>query len=886
MKRLLRSWLWRVPIDQEVEEEIDFHLEMRTRELIERGMDPALARETARRRLGDVARLRQDCVDLGRKRDRKMRLMQLFEEFRGDVKFALRQMRHTPAFTGVAVLTLALGIGANAATFALVDAALLRPLPLPNPDRLVALSERTSSGREMVSPINLLDWNERNRTFDRIGGFTANVGGMVMAGKDGTSETVPRQWVLAGFFDVLGIQPVAGRTFLPEDDARRANVVVLTESFWRSRFAADATIIGRDLRLDGDPFTVVGVVPDTAQLFGRTSMWALRSIPRRAELRGLHMFEAIGRLKPGVTIDAARSDMSVIAEGLSREFPKTNQDRGITIEPLHDALIGSELRLTSMLFLGVVGFVLLICCANVANLLLARATVRTRELAIRSALGAGRLRVLRQLLTESLVLSVIGAVLGLGIGAALLDAAPTIVPEGLLPVAVTLSFDWRVVAFCATTAIVVGVLFGLAPAARASAFSNPHSMEAATRTTTGRGNIRSILVAGEVATAVLLLFGAGLLLRTLMAVDNVDRGYRAEEVLTMTVDPLGARYPTEESLLQFYDQLEQEIRTVPGVRGVAYASTLPMGPSYAGDAFVDIVGDASASEAQRPTADYQIVSPTYFETLDLPILAGRSFNDRDTSKSPLVCIVNEAFVRRHLQGRSPVGLQISVRSAVSPEEPPVVRQIVGVARQVKGRPDETEDLRQIYVPLAQSLMDDMFLLVRPSTTGLKGFAASVRGAIARVDKEQLVSIRDVLTLEDLARGATSRHRFRAVLVATFAGLALALAMIGLFGILAYSVQQRVREFGVRRALGATSADVLRLVTFSAARVVGAGIVVGLGLASLAGGLLSSVLFGVRPLDPVTFVAVTVVLCLTAAAAIAAPALRAARIDPAIALRDQ
>ena len=884
MKRSLRSWLWRVPLRQEIDEEIDFHLEMRTRELIERGMDPAAARDAAAKRLGDVARLKRDCVDVGRKRDRDMRMTQWLDEFRGDLKFAFRQMRHASGFTVIAAATLALGIGANAAIFALVDATLLRPLPLPNADRLVSLSERANGGREMVSPINLLDWNERNHTFEHIGGFTPSVGGMVMAGRDGNSETVPRQWVLSGFFDALGVAPVAGRTFGPDDEARRARVVVITESFWRTRFGADPAVVGNDLRLDGQPFTVVGVVPDEAQIFGRTSMWALRPIARRAELRGLHMFEAIGRLKPGVTADAARSDLTVVAEGLAREFPNTNKDRGITLEPLHDALIGSELRLTSLLFLGVVGFVLLICCANVANLLLARATVRTRELAIRSALGAGRSRVLRQLITESIVLSTIGGALGIGLGAALLNAAPAVVPEGLLPVSVTLSFDWRVVAFCAVTAILVGLLFGLAPAARAAELAKAHSMDATTRTATGRGNVRSLLVGAEVATAVLLLFGAGLLLRTLLAVDNVDRGYRAEQVLTMVIDPLGARYPTETALLQFFDQVEQEIRAVPGVRDVAYASTLPMGESYAGDYFFEIVGDPPVTDAQRPAADFQIVSPKYFQTLDLPIVAGRAFTDRDTNNSPPICIVNEAFVHRHLQGRSPIGLQIALRSAASPEDKPVVRQIVGVARQVKARPDEKEDLRQIYVPMAQSLMDDMFLLVRPSAPGLKGFPAAVRGAIARVDKEQLVSIREVLTLEDLARGATSRHRFRAVLVMTFAGLALALAMVGLFGILAYSVQQRVREFGVRRALGASSGDVVRLVAGSALRVIGAGTAIGLVLAGILSRLLTSVLFGVQPLDPATFAVVIVVLGLTALLSIAWPAWRAVRIDPAAALR--
>ncbi|MGH9175743.1 MAG: ABC transporter permease, partial [Vicinamibacterales bacterium] len=391
----------------------------------------------------------------------------------------------------------------------------------------------------------LLDWNERNRTFERMAAFVPGVGGMVMSGADGTAETVPRQWVTAGLFDVLGVRPIAGRTFLPTDDSQRRNVVVLSEAFWRSRFDAEPTLVGRDIRLDGLPYTVVGVVPQEFQLLGRSSICALVATSRRPELRRVYALQAIGRLKPDVTLEAAGTDMTSVADGLAREFPDTNKGRGVIVEPMHDALIGSELRLTSMLFLGVVGFVLLICCANVANLLLARATLRTRELAIRSALGAGRQRVIRQLLTESLVLSIIGGVLGVGVGAAILSIAPAVIPQGLLPAAVTLTFDLRVVAVCAATALVVGLLFGLAPAWQATNFSPTQLIAADSRTVTGRGGrIRGLLVVGEVATAVVLLFGAGLLLRTLMAVENVDRGYRAESVLTMLVDPLGSRYPT------------------------------------------------------------------------------------------------------------------------------------------------------------------------------------------------------------------------------------------------------------------------------------------------------------------------------------------------------
>jgi putative ABC transport system permease protein len=796
-------------------------------------------------------------------------------------------LRKQPGFATVAVLTLALGIGANGAIFALVDATLLRPLPFGDPERLVMVSERSATAsRDPVSPLNLLDWNERNRTFEVIAGYVPAVGGMVMAGADGLAEDVPRQWVTAGFFDALGIHPIVGRTFSPEDDTRRARVVVLSETFWRARFHADPGVVGRDIRLDGAPFTVVGVVPSEFQLLGGTSIWATRSIrgaPPAA--RSAYIFQGVGRLKPGVSLEAANADMAAVADGLAREFPGTNKGRSVTLEPMHDALIGTELRSTSMLFVGVVGFVLLICCANVASLLLARASVRARELAIRSALGAGRSRVIRQLLTESLVLSILGGALGVAVGAAILTVAPSLIPQGLLPAPVTLTFNLRVAAFCASAALLVGLLFGLAPAWHATRFPLAGAIASESRTATGGGGrIRSLLVIGEVATAVLLLFGAGLLLRTLLAVEGVDRGYRAEGVLTMLVDPLGSEYPTQQSLLQFFDDVEREIMTVPGVSSVAWASTLPMGESEAGHAFFDVVGDPPADESQRPTADYQIVSPGYFRTLDLPIVGGRSFNDHDTRDTARVCIVNEAFVRNHLQGRSAIGLRIATRPTMATQEPPVVREIVGVARQVKGRPDETEDLLQIYVPMAQDPMDDIFMLVRPQSIRAAALVPSIRAAIGRVDKQQLVSTRNLMTLEDVAWEATARHRFRAVLVVTFAALALVLAMVGVFGVLAYTVQQRVRDFGVRRALGATTGDVFRLVLASAVSVIATGAVIGLALSAAFGRLLATMLYGVQPLDPATFVFVTIALALTAAVAIAGPAWRATRVDPVLALR--
>ena len=810
-----------------------------------------------------------------------MRLDQWFEDFRSDASFALRQLRGAPAFTLIAALTLALGIGANGAIFALVDAALLRPLALASPDRLVEVWERDpSSARTPTAPANVADWRERTQTFEAFGGYIGGVGAMVMSGVGNLAESVPRQWVTSGFFDVLGVPAIAGRTFKSADDDPRgqARAVVLSETFWRGRFNADPGVIGRQIRFDGQPYTVVGVVPLSFQEFGRTSIWALVSSPRIPQMRTAYFIQTIGRMKPGVSIETATGDLSRVAADLARELPQTNAGRGVLVEPIRAALVGSEVRLTAMLFLGVVGLVLLICCANVANLLLARATVRSRELAIRSALGAGRRRVLRQLLTESVILSVIGGVFGAGVGALILQVAPSVMPEGLLPSAVTIEFDTRVAVFCAVAALAVGVVFGLAPAWQATGVTSSTIMASDSRGTTGRGGrLRTLLVVGEVATAVVLLFGAGLLLRTLLALEDVDRGYRADRVLTMMVDPLASEYQEPGSLQRFFENVEREARKDPAVRSVAWASTLPLGTSEVGDLPFEIIGDPPVNARSRPTADYQIVSPAYFQTVDLPIVAGRAFTDRDGPGSVRVCIVNEAFVRRFLRGRNPIGVRVLFQAG---SENAQIRQIVGVARQVKARPDETEELIQTYVPIGQDAIDDIFLLARPAAGPAEALAPSVRAAIGRVDTAQLVNVADVMTLDDVARVATSRHRFRAVAVVTFAGLALVLAMVGVFGVMAYSIQQRVREFGVRMALGATRADMLRLVLGSAAGVVAAGAAVGLVLASLLSRVLDTVLFGVQPLDPPTFAGVIAMLLVTAALSTAIPAWRATRVDPA------
>ena len=477
-----------------------------------------------------------------------------------DLTLVHRQLKRMPAFTIVAVATIALGVGANSAIFALADAALLKPLPLPSSDRLVMMWERTrDTERDLVSPLNLVDWDERAATLESAAGYAPGVGGMVMTGADGLAETVSRQWVTARFFDVLGARPVVGRTFTAADDVRGSRAVVMTESLWRTRFNSDPAVVGQPLRLDGDPYIVVGVVPDTCQLLGRTNLWAIAVNDRRPALRRMHVIRAIGRLTPETTIEAARADIGAVADGLAHEFPATNAGRGVTVDALHTAVVGRDLKRTSLLLSAVVGVVLLICCVNVASLLLTRATARSSELALRAALGATRSRVIRQLVTESVAIAAIGGVCGAAVAWAILAVAPSVLPPDLLPPSVAVVFDLRVAAFCAVTTLLVGLVFGAAPAWHAIGVAPSHAMAGDSRSVTGRGGrLRRALVIVEVAVAVLLLVGAGLLLRTLVAVRDVDRGYGASNVLTLVVDPLGARYPTRQSLMQFFDAVDRE----------------------------------------------------------------------------------------------------------------------------------------------------------------------------------------------------------------------------------------------------------------------------------------------------------------------------------------
>ena len=818
-----------------------------------------------------------------------MPLTQRLEEVHSDVRLALRQLISAPGFTLVAALTLALGIGVNSAIFSLADAALMRPLPFGDADRLVMLWERTpTSAKTGVSPLNMRDWSLQSRSFEGIAFVQRGMGGgPLLTAPDGSIETAERQSTSSSFFDVLKVVPIAGRTFKPEDDGPSPRVVLLGEAVWRRRFSGDPSIVGRLVRLNGQPYTVVGVVADNVQFSRPAEIWTLTGqFPDIPMLRAARAFEVVARLKSGETIGSAQAELSVIADRLARAYPDANKGAGVILEPIRAGIVGRDLATTSVFLLAVVGFVLLLCCANVANLLLARGAARTREIAVRAALGAARGRIIRQLLTEGLVLAGLGGVLGIGVGAAILRAAPALIPPGLLPAAVTPAFDARVLIFGLAAALVVGVVFGVIPAWRATGASLAGVMASESRSSTSTSRrFGSLLVAGEVATAVVLLCGAGLLLQTLLKLLGGDTGYRATSESVLTLDfsvPTGkdSRYPTPEAVTQFYDAVGRDVSALPEVRRVGWVSSLPYGTSELGRWAFEIVGDPPAKPRDRPMAEYTTADPGYFSTLDLPIVRGRGFNEHDTLRSVPVCLVNEAFVRRHLQGRNPIGARLSLTPRF--DGPTQVREIVGVARQTSGEPDAPEDLVQVYVPLAQYPTGDVYMVIQPSAGAAEALTPLVRRVVARIDPDS--PVRRDRTLETLSVESTAGYRFRAKMVGTFAALALVLAMVGVFGVLAYTVQQRQREIGVRMALGATSARVMWLVFRDAGWMIATGAIAGVILARFSVRLIATFLVGVDPLDPLTFASVPIVILFTAIAAAAAPAWRASRIDPIEAFR--
>jgi putative ABC transport system permease protein len=801
-----------------------------------------------------------------------------------DLVYAARILKQAPGFTLIVVIVLAIGIGANSAIFTLIDAALLRPLPFGDPGELVQLWEKPPKrARNSVSPMNFLDWSEQNHVFSMM---TATSGSSRTMITGNIPERIHGQAVSLRFFDVLQVAPILGRTFGADDAKPGTRSIIIGEPMWRTRFGADPKIIGSTLVLDAEAWTVIGIMPSTFELWQPSDYWSLLELERRPEMRAPHFLRVFGRLKPGTTIDEAQAEMNVLGEALAREYPATNKGWGVTMSPLHQALVGDTLRTTSLVLGGVVGLVLLMACANVANLMLARGAGRSREIAVRSALGGSRGRILAQLLTESSLLALLGGVVGLALAWLLVLAAPKLLPAGTLPSGVRMVLDGRVLVFTSILTMATGLLFGLAPAWQGLRMSFTEALRSGGRTATaGMGGLRAVLAIGEIAIAVMLVTGAGLLLRTLVSLDHVDTGIRPDHVLTAQLSLSNQKYPKPASTLAFYQAVEREVANLPGVHSASISTTLPAQGWDIGMP-AELVDRPAADRAQRKGVHYQMISPTYFRTLGIPLVAGRAINEQDSATSTPVCVVNQQFVREFAEGRDPVGMKVRVDGMGAGGPVSVIREIVGVIRQVSvDGPQEARQSSEVYVPLAQNSWYWGVLSLR-TAEGIDpaSMTRPVKEAIARVDRTQAVG--RVSTMEELLRDTVAQPRFRAGLVGTFALLALVLAAVGIFGVLAFSVSQRMREFGIRSALGAQAGDLLRMVLGAGLRITATGLAIGLCAAAALARSLGSLLSGVKPLDPATFITAAAMLSAVALLACAVPALRAVRVDPGIALRQE
>jgi len=817
-----------------------------------------------------------------------------------DLRFALRQLVKAPTFTVVAVVTLALGIGINSAIFALADATWLRALPFHDPDRLAVLWEQAPGAPHgVVAPFEFVAWSERSRSFEAMASLAP--GSRTLTGPDGLADSIPAVAVTARFFEVLGVHAVAGRTFVASDDEPGASLVVLGEGLWKSKFGGSPDVIGRQVRIDGKPVTVVGVVTSvlggglplpTAMAGQPVGLWTLQDTAWYRSPGGCcgHYLRVIARLAPGASLEAARAEMMSVAAQIADEHPDTNQDRGVTVDALRGTVIGPELRLTSMLLLGLVGLVLLMCSVNVANLQLARTAARAREIAIRAALGASRGRIVRQLLTESLLLGAIGGCSGVAVGAAILRAAPAVIPAGLLPAGAPLEFTPGVLIVSALASLVVAVLFGLAPLWQSATVGTAQAIAGHARATARSGTaLRSLFAGAQVAAAVLVLCTAALLLRTLLVLESVDPGYRATNVLAAGIvlpSPFGGagsnRYATAAARLEFFRRVEGEVSALPGVRDVGWGTALPLN-GWAYGMMFQIDGEPRLPEGRGQDTRYQIVSDSYFSTLGVSMVAGRCFTRDDSADSAPVAIVDEEFVRRYLGGRDPLATSLVVRALGTGGGPLPVRAIVGVAKQIKEQPAEGYGEPHLYVPLAQDPWFTHALVVQAEGRAA-ALIPALRTVVARVDAD--VPVSRVRTLEDIGNEATSRPRFRAVLIGTFGLLSLALAMVGVFGVLAYSVQLRSREFGVRVAVGASAREITKLVLRSAIGMTVVSAAIGFIASAFLSRWLSALLFGVPPIDGVSYAAVGLLIGLTVVAASALPAVRAARVDPIRVLREE
>jgi len=882
--RQLRSLIWKASVAEEVDAEFAFHVEMRTREYIARGLDPELARAKAIGRFGDIQKVNNTCRRIGEGRERDMRRAEWFHEFAQDARYALRQLARMPGFTAVAALTLAIGIGATTAIFSIVNAVVLRPLPYHEPERLVRVYSSRRGADGSTAAANFVRWRERARSFSHL--VPVEFRNFTLVTDDRPAEQLTGARVSADFFPSLGTQLLLGRSFSKdEDEPGRANVVVLNERFWRSRFNADSSIVGRAVRLNGIEHVVIGVAPASADVMSSdASAWVpiAFTAEERADSRKGYL-DVFARLAPGVSMAQAQSEMSAIAKRLETELEE-NRETAVRLSSLTEVFVGTY-KSRLLVLLGAVAFVLLIACVNVANLLLARGAARGKEIAIRAALGAGRGRMLRQLFTESVVLGGIGGAIGLGLafwGVRLLKAAaPDEVPR--LDQA---GIDFTTLAFAIGATLLSSIVFGIVPALRTARPDLQGSLREGGRGSgaVARDRVRQLLVAAEVALSLILLVGAGLLIRSGILLQQVEPGFVTSRVFSAWVALPPAQYESVESVRQAYDRIITELRAVPGVESAAGVTVLPMTGLSASASFIpEGRGDDPSNSV---SFNFRIATPGVFRTLRIPIKQGRDFDDRDVVNAPCSIIVNEAAVRKAWPNESAMGKRIP--GLRGPDGQRAMCSVVGIVGDAHDDGLREAVRPQIYFASAQTpaalwnaMQRSMFVIVR--TTGEPGaMRKPLQAAVARVDP--MLPLFNIRSMDERLSASLATSRFNTMLLTALGIIGLVLAAVGIYGVVAYFVTQRTGEIGLRMALGATPGRVVRLVVGQGMRPVVLGIVIGVALAVAASRLLASLVFGIGTTDPVTFALVPVVLGTVAFVASVVPARRATRVEPTRALQ--
>ena len=806
-----------------------------------------------------------------------------------EIRFALRQLRKSPAFTIIAILTLALGIGANTAIFSVVNAVLLRPLPYKAPDQLVMIweaSQKDEIDKEPLSFPNFNDYRAQAQSFEGIGAFTNSA--PILSAGDGEPERLTGAAVIGDFFSVLGVEPVLGRKFLPEENEDGKNrVVILSHAFWQRRFGADPNLVGQQITLNGNQYTVVGVMPPAFQdpvaaAKRPVELWVPLALTEgmRNSRRG-DFLQVIARLKPNVSADQARAELQGIAKRLEQQYPDTNTGWTSFPVPLHQELTGN-IRPALLVLLGAVAFLLLIACANVANLLLARASARQREIAVRSALGASRARIIRQLLTENVLLSLAGGAAGLLLAFWGTQALLAISP-GNIPRLQSIGIDPQVLLFTIGISLATGVLFGLAPAVIVSKLNLNDTLKEGGRSSAegaGGRRVRNGLAIAEIALSLILLVGAGLLIRSFLRLQEVKPGFNPDNVLTAQLALPVAKYAENQQVVNFYDQLLERLSPQPGVKAASVTTALPMGGG--GDFLAFFVEGRRVARTDRvPDAESRVVGPDYFRTMEIALRRGRLLTEQETQDAPRAAVINETLAKKYFAGEDPIGKRITFGDPQSPEA--TWWTIVGIVGDVRQSSLATEPYSQVFRVYKQAPQRGMTVVVRTAGEPTS-MVNTLRQQVWALDRQQ--PLHNVRTLEQVLADSIARPRFNTLLITILAGVALVLAAVGIYGVISYSVTQRTHEIGVRMALGASSGNVLRLVVGQGMFLAGVGLAVGVVGAFAVTRIMGSLLYDVTATDPLTYIVLVALLGFIALIASYIPARRAMRVDPVIALRNE